>query len=148
MSFKQFFFNHTKDSLNSDEKNILIVSIFVECAKEDGTISDIEISKIKNILKKKLSLDSENINNLVNQSVENSKNLVEVYSLTKRIRDEFDRDEILEIFQYMWEIILVDGVIDDFEVALMSKLTGLFHLTGKEAADAKKKAKKSINQSK
>ena len=40
----------------------------------------------------------------------------------------------------MWSVVMADGKIDDFEAALMSKLVGLFHLTGKESADAKKKA--------
>ena len=65
---------------------------------------------------------------------------VELYSLTKDIRDNFNKEEILEIFEYMWTVVLADGKIDDFEAALMSKLVGLFHLTGKESADAKKKA--------
>ena len=65
---------------------------------------------------------------------------VEIYSLTKDIRDNFSKEEILTIFEYMWSVILADGKIDDFEAALMSKLVGLFHLTGKESADAKNKA--------
>ena len=65
---------------------------------------------------------------------------VEIYSLTKDIRDHFDKDEILEIFEYMWSVMLADGEIDDYESALMTKLVGLFHLTGKESAEAKKKA--------
>ena len=63
-----------------------------------------------------------------------------VYSLTKDIRDNFDKEEILQIFEYIWSVVLADGKIDDFEAALMSKLVGLFHLTGKESAEAKKKA--------
>ena len=65
---------------------------------------------------------------------------VELYTLTKDIRDNFSKEEILQIFEYMWSVVLADGKIDDFEAALMSKLVGLFHLTGKESADAKKKA--------
>ena len=55
-------------------------------------------------------------------------------------RDNFSKEEILEIFEYMWSVVMADGKIDDFEAALMSKLVGLFHLTGKESAEAKKKA--------
>ncbi len=137
----------SKDELNDltgKEKNILIASILVESARSDGKISGIEMKKIKNILREKLFLDDDKVKVVLNQSIENSKNSVEVYSLTKAIRDQFEREEILGIFQQMWEIILVDGVIDDFEAALMSKITGLFHLTGREAAHAKELAKESI----
>ena len=40
----------------------------------------------------------------------------------------------------MWSVMLADGEIDDYESALMTKLVGLFSLTGKESAEAKKKA--------
>ena len=39
----------------------------------------------------------------------------------------------------MWEIILIDGNLDDFESALMRNAAGLFHISGKESAEAKKK---------
>ena len=34
---------------------------------------------------------------------------VELYSLTKDIRDNFNKEEILEIFEYMWSVVLADG---------------------------------------
>ena len=74
-----------------------------------------------------------------------SDNSVEIYSLTKDIRENFSKEEILIIFEYLWEIILSDEIIDDFEASMMTKLTGLFHLTGKESAQANS-AKESINK--
>ena len=43
---------------------------------------------------------------------------VELYSLTKDIRDNFNKEEILQIFEYMWSVVMADGKIDDFEAAL------------------------------
>ena len=40
----------------SEEKNILIASLLIECAKEDGDFSDDEIIKIKSLLNTKLIL--------------------------------------------------------------------------------------------
>ena len=74
------------------------------------------------------------------QALEMMQGNVELYTLTKDIRDNFSKEVILQIFEYMWSVVLSDGKIDDFEAALMSKLVWLFHLTGKESADAKKKA--------
>jgi uncharacterized tellurite resistance protein B-like protein len=44
----------------------------------------------------------------------------------------------------MWEIILIDEVIDDYEASLMRKLVGLFHITDRESADARKIAIENI----
>ena len=80
------------------------------------------------------------INLIIEKALEMMQGNVELYTLTKDIRDNLRKEEILQIFEYMWSVVLADGKIDDFEAALMSKLVGLFHLTGKESADAKKKA--------
>ena len=125
---------------SDNEKNILITSLLIECAKGDYDFSDQEVSKIKDLIKKKLKIDQPKVNLIFDKAREMVEENVELYSLTKDIRDNFKKEEILEIFEYMWTVVLADGKIDDFEAALMSKLVGLFHLTGKESADAKKKA--------
>ena len=137
---KKFKKEHSSEDVSDNEKNILITSLLIECAKGDYDFSDEEISKIKDLIKKKLKLDQSKINLIFDKALETVEENVELYSLTKDIRDNFNKEEILEIFEYMWAVVLAAGKIDDFEAALMSKLVGLFHLTGKESADAKKKA--------
>ena len=137
---KKFKNKKNIDDISENEKNILITSLLIECAKGDYNFSDQEISKIKDLIKKKLNIDQPKVNLIFDKALEMVEGNVELYSLTKDIRDNFNKEEILEIFEYMWTVVLADGKIDDFEAALMSKLVGLFHLTGKESADAKKKA--------
>ena len=137
---KKFKNEHSTNDVSDNEKNILITSLLIECAKGDYDFSDQEISKIKDLIKKKLKIDQSKTNLIFDKALETVEENVELYSLTKDIRDNFNKEEILEIFEYMWAVVLADGKIDDFEAALMSKLVGLFHLTGKESADAKKKA--------
>ena len=139
------FLNKLKDKdinkdVSVDEKNILTTSILIECAKEDNNFSEEEIKKIKNLIQHKLNVEQNKLNSIFDSALEMTQGNVEIYSLTKDIRDNFSKEEILTIFEYMWSVILADGKIDDFEAALMSKLVGLFHLTGKESADAKNKA--------
>ena len=137
---KKFKKEHNTENISDNEKNILITSLLIECAKGDYDFSDQEISKIKDLIKNKLKIDQSEINSIFDKALEMVEENVELYSLTKDIRDNFNKEEILEIFEYMWSVVMADGKIDDFEAALMSKLVGLFHLTGKESADAKKKA--------
>ena len=137
---KKFKKEHNTEDISDNEKNILITSLLIECAKGDYDFSDQEILKIKDLIKNKLKIDQPKINLIFDKALEMIQGNVELYTLTKDIRDNFSKEEILQIFEYMWSVVLADGKIDDFEAALMSKLVGLFHLTGKESADAKKKA--------
>tara|TARA_B100001939_G_scaffold326172_1_gene319504 strand:+ start:256 stop:711 length:456 start_codon:yes stop_codon:yes gene_type:complete len=132
-------------SATSEEKNILIASLLIECAKEDGDFSDDEIIKIKSLLNTKLNIDSNDVNAIFDAALEITQDNVEIYSLTKDIRDNFSHEEILKILEYMWTVMLADGHVDDFEAALMRKIIGLFHLTGKDSSIAKENALNSLN---
>ena len=137
---KKFKKEQNTENISDNEKNILMTSLLIECAKGDYDFSDQEISKIKDLIKKKLKIDQSKVNLIFDEAFEMGKENVEIYSLTKDIRDNFNKEEILDIFEYMWSVVLADGKVDDFEAALMTKLVGLFHLTGKESAEAKKRA--------
>ena len=129
----------------SEEKNVLIASLLIECAKEDGDFSDDEIIKIKSLLNTKLNINGNDVNAIFDAALEITQDNVEIYSLTKDIRDNFSHEEILKIIEYMWAVMLADGHVDDFEAALMRKIIGLFHLTGKDSSIAKENALNSLN---
>ena len=144
---KSFFKGNEKNlgELDDNVKNFLIASILIECAKGDSDFSVEEKIHIKNIFQHKLKLKTEQIDTIFDRALADVKDNIELYSLTKDIREKFEHAEILEIFQYMWEIMLIDSKIDDYESALMRTAAGLFHITGKESSEAKKAAQQSIN---
>ena len=147
LNFLEKFKNNKTEltGATSEEKNILIASLLIECAKEDGDFSDDEIIKIKSLLNTKLNIDSNDVNAIFDAALEITQDNVEIYSLTKDIRDNFSHEEILKILEYMWAVMLADGHVDDFEAALMRKIIGLFHLTGKDSSIAKENALNSLN---
>ena len=146
-----------KDFFSKDKKNInqlqkkeqidLIACLLIEVAKSDDSFDESELIKIKDILRRnKAYSDDKQIDDIIDKALDDTTNSVEMYSLTKEIRDTFDHEQILELFQFMWEIILVDNEIDDFETGLIRKVSGLFHITGKESSLAKEKAKKALTK--
>ena len=147
LKFLKKFKDMNKNSpiASEDDKNILVTSLLIECAREDGNFSEEEISKIRNLLTTKLNVNNDKINTIFDGALKMSQKSVEIYSITRDIRDNFSHDEILKILEYMWIVMLADGHIDDFESALMRKMVGLFHLTGKDSSLAKENAQKFIN---
>ena len=144
LSFLEKFKSKEINEVDPNEKNSLIVSILIETAKSDGEFSEDEIDKIISIIKNKLKLEEKPAHDLFYKTLEINQDNIEMYSITKDIRDNFNADEIKGIIKYIWYVVLSDGHLDDFEAALMRKLTGLFHLTGKEAAEIKSSAEKDL----
>ena len=142
----KFFKNESPDIKNLDvnDKNFLIASILVECGYEDGDLSENEKERISKILEKKLSLSTEDVSKIIQDALENKEKTVEIYSLIRNLREQLPHDEILTLFISMWEIVLIDDKVDDFEAALMRKLVGLFHITDRESAEARQQAEKNI----
>ena len=144
------FFKKDKKNINQLQKKEqidLIACLLIEVAKSDDSFDESELIKIKDILKRnKVYSDDKQIDDIIDKALDETSNSVEMYSLTKEIRDTFDHEQILELFQFMWEIILVDNVVDDFETGLIRKVSGLFHITGKESSLAKEKAKKALTK--
>ena len=101
--------------ISSSDKAVLITTLLIECAKSDDEFSDKEKNQIKRILQNKLHLDEKEAQDCFQKADENSNESVEIYSLTKDIRNNFSKEEILLIFEYLWKIILSDGIIDDFD---------------------------------
>ena len=95
---KKFKKEDSTEDISDNEKNILITSLLIECAKGDYDFSDQEISKIKDLIKKKLKIDQSKINLIFDKALEMVEENVELYSLTKDIRENFSKKEILEIF--------------------------------------------------
>jgi uncharacterized tellurite resistance protein B-like protein len=145
--FKNLKENKTNiESASDEEKGIMITTLLVEAAKSDDAFDEQEISKIKKIISNKLHFDEDFTNIIFDKAVEASQDNIELYSITKDIKDNFTKDEILNIFVYLWKVILSDGIIDDYESGLMRNLTGLFHLTGKEVAETKATAETLIKK--
>ena len=100
LNFLKKFKETEPSKVSLDEKNILTAAILIECAKEDGDFSDVEIEKIKKLLESKLGLNSEKVCSVFDQATELCQDSVEIYSLTKDIRDNFSHEEILDILEF------------------------------------------------
>ena len=70
-----------------DEKNILIASVLIECAREDGNFSEEENLHIKKLFEEKLKINEKDIKTLFAQAIDDSEQRVEIYSLIKEIRE-------------------------------------------------------------
>ena len=52
----------------------------------------------------------------------------------------FDYDKKLLLLEILWEIILADGKIHDFETNMVRRLSGLLYVSDVDCGNAKKRA--------
>ena len=117
-----------------------IVALLVEAASIDGNIGEEEKSHISLILKKQLNIEETEASEILEEAIIKSQDQIEIWSKTHDIRKEMDYEERLKIVELMWEIVLVDQVLDVFESQLMRRVAGLLFVSDFDSGSCKKRA--------
>ena len=135
-------FKNNEENIQNDEVKALnsIVALLVEAASIDGEIGNDEKNQIENILIERLNLDKIEAEKILEQTISESEEQIEIWSKTNDIRKELDYEERLNILELMWEIVLVDDVLDVFEAQLMRRVSGLLYISDIDSGNCKKRA--------
>ncbi|MGA0315078.1 MAG: TerB family tellurite resistance protein [Alphaproteobacteria bacterium] len=129
-----------------DEKTVACAALLVEAAMVDGNFSD-EERKIITVLVGDRFVDDPVLSEVLISTAEaKARRSVELYSVTKIISESFSYDERMDILQSIWEVVLSDGRVDDFEDQLMRRLSGLIHISDRDRAFTRQKAEKVLAQ--
>jgi len=129
-----------------DEKTVACAALLVEAAMVDGNFSD-EERKIITVLVGDRFVDDPVLSEVLISTAEaKARRSVELYSVTKIISQSFSYDERMDILQSIWEVVLSDGRVDDFEDQLMRRLSGLIHISDRDRAFTRQKAEKVLAQ--
>ena len=113
-----------------------ISALLVHTAKIDEQYSDKEKMLIKEFIKSYLKNDDSNeILKKAEEIEKNSNQLLNFTNIIKKNNDETKSD----IIKHLWEIIISDKTIDQYESNLMRRICGLIYFPDKECAEIKLK---------
>ena len=124
-----------------DKKNLEFLSgLMIEAAYTDGQIDQIEINKIKSSLVNVFDEDPTEVNLVVEESLKNKNNSKSLHYYTSFINKNFDENKKILLIETLWEIVLSDGDIHDFESNLLRRLAGLLYISDINSGNARKRA--------
>ena len=134
--------NHkkTKDD-EGDSKNLeLICGLMIEAAYTDGKIGESELKKIKFSLINVFDENEKEVDLVLDEAIKNKNNSKSLHYYTSFINKNFDSDKKLLLIEALWEIVLSDGEIHDFESNLIRRLAGLLYISDVNSGNARKRA--------
>ena len=146
-AFQKAVSKETNEYENDDEDIQAIIILLLEACQIDGTTEQVEINFIKNLLINKFNFSQDEAEKNINRALKNHEESIEIFFFFKTILGQMDYKERIDVIEMMWGVILVDGIIDDFEANLMRRMNGLLYVSGIESAEAKERALKSSQQS-
>ena len=124
-----------------DEEQVAAAALLVEAALSDGEFSDDERSRITHILERRFTLPEKLALDLLADAEVRARDSVEWHGFTKVIKDAYDQEERIKLIELLWEVVLDDEQVHDYEASLIRRLCGLLYVSGRESAEARNRAK-------
>ena len=118
----------------------------IEAAYTDGKIDSSEINKIKLSLINVFEEESNEVNLVLEKAIKNKNNSKSLHHYTSYINKNFDEDKKILLIQTLWEIVLSDGEIHDYESNLIRRLAGLLYISDVDSGNARKRALNNIKK--
>jgi len=138
---KNILNNQTSIEEKGDTKNLeLLCGLMIEAAYTDGQIDENELNKIKSSLINIFEEDPNEVNLVLDEAIKNKNNSKSLHHYTSFINKNFTEDKKLLLIEALWEIVLSDGEIHDFESNLIRRLAGLLYINDVSSGNAKKRA--------
>ena len=118
----------------------LLSGLMIEAAYTDGQIDSIELNKIKSSLINVFNEDSQDVELVLKEAINNKNNSKSLHHYTSFINKNFDENKKLLLIEALWEIVLSDGEVHDFESNLIRRLAGLLYISDVNSGNARKRA--------
>ena len=124
-----------------DTRNLeLLCGLMIEAAYTDGQVEESELNKIKLSLVNVFNENSNDVDLVLDLALKNKNNAKSLHHYTSYINKNFDDNKKLLLIETLWEIVLSDGELHDYESNLIRRLAGLLYVSDVKSGNARKKA--------
>ena len=137
-SLKNIFASEQTLNVDNENKDIDILSgLMIEAANTDGVITQEELNKISHSLINIFKEDPKVVEKSLTKAFENKDNSKSLYFYTSKLNKSYSNENKIKLIEVLWEIILADNEIHDFETNLIRRLAGLLYISDVECGNAK-----------
>ena len=144
-SLKKIFAGDQIPNVKTKNKEIDILSgLMIEAANTDGEITQEELNKISHSLINIFKEDPKSVEISLTKAFENKDNSRSLYYYTSKLNKSYSHENKIKLIEVLWEIILADNEIHDFETNLIRRLAGLLYISDVECGNAKIRANKKV----
>ena len=129
--------------LNTENKNAeidILSGLMIEAANTDGEVTQVELNKISHSLINVFKEDAKTVEISLTKAFENKDNSKSLYYYTSKLNKSFSNENKIKLIEVLWEIILADNELHDFETNLIRRLAGLLYISDVECGNAKIRA--------
>ena len=125
---------------NQNDEIDILCGLMIEAANTDGKITQEELNKISFSLINVFKEDPKIVEESLGKAFKNKDNSKSLYFYTSKLNKSYTDDQKIQLLEILWEIILADNELHDFEANLIRRLAGLLYISDVECGNAKIRA--------
>ncbi len=134
-------FEKKDNAVDTSTENLeLLCGLMIEAANSDGNIDKNEIAKINSILVDTFDENPNEVKVMLETALENRNNSKSLFYYTSKINKSYPDKKKLLLVETLWEIVLSDGDVHDYESSLIRRLAGLLYISDVNSGNARKRA--------
>ena len=146
-SLKNIFADDQSLNTENENKEIDILSgLMIEAANTDGEVTQEELNKISNSLINVFKEDPKVVEVSLIKAFENKDNSRSLYYYTSKLNKSYSDKYKIKLIEVLWEVILSDNEVHDFETNLIRRLAGLLYISDVECGNAKIRAHQKVQK--
>ena len=125
---------------NENNEIDILCGLMIEAANTDGKITQEELNKISYSLINVFKEDPKMVEESLGKAFENKDNSRSLYFYTSKLNKSYTDEQKIQLIEVLWEIILADNELHDFETNLIRRLAGLLYISDVDCGNAKIRA--------
>ena len=144
-SLKNIFASDQDENVETQNKELdLLSGLMIEAANTDGKVTQEELNKISSSLINVFKEDSKAVEVSLTKAFENKDNSRSLFYYTSKLNKSYSDEKKIKLIEVLWEVILSDNEIHDFETNLIRRLAGLLYISDVQCGKAKIRASNKV----
>jgi uncharacterized tellurite resistance protein B-like protein len=125
-------------SLREEELRQAAGALLITAGGIDGRFETEEERKVKALLQTRFDLEPDEVRQLFEESAERERDAVDLYRFTSVLCRELDQDGRKRVVEMLWEVVLADGQVDEFESNLVWRVAELIGVSTRDRVTLRK----------
>jgi len=132
-------------NLHEEELKIAAGALLVHAGAVDGNFDSTERRKVKALLQTRFDLEPKEVKRLFEDAEASERDSVDLYRFTSVLCRQLDQDGRKRIVEMLWEVVMADGVIDEFESNLVWRVAELIGVSTRDRVILRKMVEARLN---
>jgi len=133
-AIRSFFENKIVQTAEAEQSSVKKVdlacaALLLEVMNSDHQLDERETEEFVSVLKQSLSLNEEDLEELIALAEQEAHQATSLYEFTRLINDEYDYARKVKLIENMWRIAFSDSELDKYEEHLIRKICELIYVS-------------------